>query len=59
MAYNENTDMVLIGYRNGSWELRHKYNPNLYMRKQSFDHNYGITRKIGINLENTALIAIG
>lgn len=42
--------MVLIGYRNGSWELRHKYNPNLFMRKQSFDQNYGITRKVGINL---------
>ena len=28
------------------------------MKKQSFDQNYGITRKVGINLENTAVIAV-
>lgn len=58
MSYNESTDMLLIGYRNGSWELRHKYNPNLYVKKQSFDQNYGVTRKVGVNLENTAVIAV-
>lgn len=51
--------MLLIGYRNGSWELRHKYNANLYMKKKSFDQNYGITRKVAINLENTAVIVVG
>lgn len=58
MSYNENTDMILIGYKNGSWEIRHKYNPNIYMKKQSFDQNYGIVRKVAINLENTAILAL-
>lgn len=39
--------------------MRHKYNPNLYVKKQSFDQNYGITKKLGINLENTAVVVVG
>lgn len=49
--------MIFIGYRNGSWELRHRYEPTNYLRKYSFDHNYGIVRKLALNIENTALIS--
>lgn len=42
--------MIFIGYRNGFWEVRHKYDPNSYMKVQSFDHNYGIVRKVALNL---------
>lgn len=38
--------------------MRHKYNPSLYVKKQSFDQNYGLVRKVAINTENTAVIAI-
>lgn len=51
--------MILIGYRNGSWEMRHKYSPNLYVKKQSFDQNYGVVRKVGINTENTGVLVVG
>jgi len=50
--------MLFIGYRTGSWEIRHKYEPNMYMRKQSFDQNYGIVRKVNMNIENTGIVVI-
>jgi hypothetical protein len=28
------------------------------MKQQSFDHNYGIVKKIALNIENSALIAL-
>lgn len=37
--------------------MRHKYEPPNYLRKQCFDQNYGIVKKIGINIENTAVIS--
>jgi len=30
----------------------------LYVKKQSFDQNYGIVRKVAINTENTAVLVI-
>ena len=50
--------MIFIGYRNGFWELRHKYDANLMMKKQSFDQNYGIVKKIAMNLEKTAILTL-
>ena len=58
MHYNENSDMIFVGYRNGSWEVRHKYDPNMFMKRQSFDHNYGIVRKVAMNIENTAIVVV-
>jgi hypothetical protein len=47
----------MIGYRNGSWELRHKYEPTNYLRKLCFDQNYGLVKKLAINIENTAIMS--
>lgn len=37
--------------------MRHKYEPPNYLRKQCFDHNYGIVKKIAMNVENTAVMS--
>lgn len=47
-----------MGFRNGSWDLRHKYDPRIYLRKYSFDQNTGVVKKVALNLENTAIISI-
>ena len=52
-----NDDLIMIGYVNGSWELRHKYEPSNYLRKHCFDQNYGIVRKMALNIETTAVMA--
>ena len=49
--------MIFIGYKNGSWELRHKYEPSNLLRKYCFDQNYGIVKKMALNIENTAIIS--
>lgn len=38
--------------------MRHKYNASLYLQKHSFDQKYGVVRKVAMNLENTAVIAL-
>jgi hypothetical protein len=58
LHYSDSSDIIFIGFRNGSWELRHKYNPSIYLRKQSFDQNLGIVRKIAMNIENTSLLSV-
>jgi hypothetical protein len=37
--------------------MRHKYEPSNYLRKYCFDQNYGIVRKLALNIENTAVIS--
>jgi len=37
--------------------MRHKYEPPNYLRKNCFDQNYGIVRKLAVNIENTAVIS--
>jgi hypothetical protein len=57
LSFSESTEIIFIGYRNGSWELRHKYEPSNYLRKLCFDQNNGLVRKIAINIENTAIMS--
>ena len=57
LNFSDTNDLISIGYRNGSWEMRHKYEPPNYLRKHCFDQNYGIVRKLAINIENTAVIS--
>ena len=37
--------------------MRHKYEPPNYLRKYCFDQNYGVVRKIAVNIENTVVIS--
>jgi len=57
LYYSESTDIIFIGYRNGSWEMRHKYEPVNYLRKFCFDQNYGVVKKLALNIENTAVMS--
>lgn len=57
LNFSESSEIIFIGYRNGSWELRHKYEPSNYLRKQCFDQNTGIVKKIAMNIENTAVMS--
>lgn len=57
LNFSELSEIIFIGYRNGSWELRHKYEPSNYLRKQCFDQNTGIVKKIAMNIENTAVLS--
>lgn len=43
--------------RNGTWQIRNKLNPNNYLKKKCFDQDYGIVKKIAMNLENSALLS--
>jgi hypothetical protein len=49
--------LLFIGYRNGVWEVRNKLNPTYYLRKICFDQDYGVVRKVGLNIDNTALLS--
>jgi len=57
LSFSDTTDMIAIGYKNGSWELRHRYEPPNFLRKHCFDQNYGIVKKVATNIENTAVIS--
>ncbi len=57
LSYSETSDVIFIGYKNGSWEMRHKYEPNNYLRKLCFDQNIGIVRKLALNIDNTAVMS--
>ena len=57
LHFSESTDIIMIGYRNGTWEMRHKYEPANFLRKFCFDQNYGVVKKLAINIENTAFIS--
>ncbi len=37
--------------------MRHKYEPPNYLRKACFDQNYGIVKKLALNIENTAIMS--
>lgn len=37
--------------------MRHRYEPPNFLRKYCFDQNYGIVKKLAINIENTAVIS--
>lgn len=50
IGFMESQDLLFIGLKNGTWEVRHKFNPSLYLKKLSFDQDYGVVRKIGMNL---------
>jgi hypothetical protein len=57
LSFSDTTDIIFIGYRNGSWEMRHKYEPPNYLRKLCFEQNYGTVRKLALNVENTAVMS--
>jgi hypothetical protein len=38
-------------------EVRNKLNPVYYLRKVCFDQDYGVVRKVALNIENTALLS--
>ena len=46
----ESQNLLFIGLRNGTFEIRHKLNPNLFLKKLSYDQDYGIVKKIAMNL---------
>ena len=53
----ESQNLIFVGLRNGTWELRSKLNPQNYLKKRCFDQDYGIVKKIAMNLENSALLS--
>lgn len=57
LGLGQSNDILFIGYRNGIWEIRNKLNPTYYLKKICFDQDYGVVRKITMNLENTALLS--
>ena len=58
MGLLESQDLLIVGFKNGSWEIRHKLNPGMYLSRKCFDQDYGIVRKVGLNIENSAIISI-
>ncbi len=38
--------------------MRHRLNPERYLRKECFNQNYGVVRKFAINIENSTIISI-
>lgn len=57
LGFSETNDLIFVGYRNGTWEIRNKHNPTYFLRKVCFDQDYGVVRKLAMNIENTALIS--
>lgn len=50
LGFSESTDSIFIGFRNGSWEVRSKLNPATFLKKKCFDQDYGLVKKITMNL---------
>ena len=57
LGFSESTDLIFVGFRNGSWEVRSKLSSSTYLKKKCFDQDYGIVKKITMNLENSALLS--
>ena len=51
-----NEDILLMGFTNGSFELRHKYNYDKALQKYPHDRNSGRVVKVAFNHEKTALL---
>lgn len=57
MSLNE--DVLLMGFTNGSFELRHKYNYEKYLAKYPHDRDVGRVSKVALNHEKNALLTSG
>ena len=57
LGFSESTDLIFVGLKNGTWEVRSKLSSLSYLKKKCFDQDYGIVRKITINTENSALLS--
>ena len=49
-GFVESQNLIFVGLRNGAWEVRNKLNPNQYLKKKCFDQDYGVVKKIAMNL---------
>jgi WD40 repeat protein len=57
MSINE--DILLMGFTNGSFELRHKYNYDKYLIKYPHDRDTGKICKVAFNHEKNVVITTG
>lgn len=56
LGFSESHDLIFTGYRNGTYEIRNKLNPTYYLKKISFDQDYGVVKKLAMNIENSVLL---
>lgn len=56
LGFSESHDLIFTGYRNGICEIRNKLNPTFYLKKSCFDQDYGVVRKLSLNIENSVLL---
>lgn len=55
----EDQELLVMGFINGSFQLRHKFSYNQFMRKNCHDKDYGKVRKVCFNYERNAVISVG
>lgn len=53
----EEQELLVLGMNDGSFQLRHKFNFERYMKKDAHDRDYGKVRKIAFNYDRNAIIS--
>lgn len=58
MQFQDGNDLLAIGFKNGSYQLRHRTDFKQYTLKESHDIDYGRVRRVLINFDKTAILSL-
>ena len=59
MQMDIKTNMLLLGFKNGSYQIRHQNDFKLYSTRDSHDIDYGNVRKVVVNFDKSAILSVG
>lgn len=51
-------DLLLIGFTDGSWQVRHKYDAKVWMQISAHDRDIGRVRRLALNQDKSALLSV-
>ena len=53
------SDLLLIGFKNGSFQMRHRSDLKVWTAMSVHDMDYGRVRKVCINYDKTGVLTVG
>ena len=59
MNFVDFEDILLISFKDGSWQLRYKHDLKISLHVRPHDVDYGNVRKVSLNYEKKAILSSG
>ena len=57
LSFQDNNDLLVMGFKNGCYQLRHRNDFRLYTGRECHDIDYGRVNKVLLNYDKTAVIS--